>query len=289
MDFEEQYEEFPCDICGSAEAVEVPHAREYTNNQPIHICKGCGFVYVKSRRSAKAIAGTWSKKLFGNHFYTANIPAVKARQVYAADFININLGLKDKEVFDIGAGEGQFLEILRREYGARVFGIEPSEANCQKLNALDVKNFNGTIEEYCAFEQHKHDKADIVTIIWTLENCRSCRDMLAGAYAILKDDGYVAIETGSRILVPFKKPLHYYLNANPADVNSFRFSANTLRGILAVSGFAITHLNRYLDTDVLCAIAQKRPTDTKISWEGDDYKQVLDFFERWHKESSFYR
>ena len=118
--------EFPCDLCGSREAVEVPHAREYTNGQPMHICTHCGFVYVRRRRSASRIAEVWSEDLFGAN-YTAAIPAVKARLTYVAEFLDQSLGLRNKRVCDIGAGEGVFLDLIRQErYGASVFGIEAS-------------------------------------------------------------------------------------------------------------------------------------------------------------------
>ncbi|MBI4135766.1 methyltransferase domain-containing protein [Candidatus Uhrbacteria bacterium] len=288
---EEQSKEFPCDLCGAVDAIEVPHARKYTENQPIHICTRCGFVYVKQRRSAKAIADTWANEWYKNkeHGYTSQIPAVKARLTYVADFINSHIPLQGKEVCDIGAGEGDFLKMIRDEYGARVFGIEPSHDNCARLTKMGMPNFDGTIEEYITTGQSKNYQADVVTIVWTLENCVSCRDMLSAAYSIVKDRGYVVVATGSRILVPFKKPLSYYLDPNFVDTHCFRFSANTLRGMLAVSGFEATHINRYIDSDWLCVIAKKRPVGTQILWEKDDYKKVADFFERWHKETEFYR
>jgi len=283
------YQEFPCDLCGSLDTAEVPHARDYTNNQAIHICKQCGFVYVKLRRSSEEIADTWSNELFGDN-YTSRIPAVKARQIYVADSIDVDLGLKDKEVCDIGTGEGQFLEIIRSaEYGAKVFGTEASRKNCAKLSEMGIRNFCGTIEDYCASRNTDDYKANIATIMWTLENCRSCRDMLQGAYQILKDNGHVVVSTGSRILVPFKKPLQFYFGNEPADTHAFRFSANTLCGILAVSGFETTHVNRYIDSDILCVIAKKREPNAKIEWKGDDFSKVYDFFERWHKETLFYK
>lgn len=279
------YKEYPCDLCGAFDAVEVPYARLYTNNQPINICKKCGFVYVKLRRSAREIAKEWSDELYGNS-YTARIPAVKARQVYVADFIDMHIGLKDKKLLDIGSGEGQFLQIVRNEYKADVFGIEPSPQNCVGMSEMGVECFEGTIED--ALTSKLCVNAEVATIMWTLENCRSCRDMLTGAYELLKHDGYLVVATGSRILVPFKKRLRDYLGPNPVDTHAFRFSANTLRGILAVCGFEVVHMNRYLDTDYLCVIAQKRPKDVEISWEGDDFVQVYNFFERWHQESIFY-
>jgi SAM-dependent methyltransferase len=281
----EEYWEYPCDLCGLKDAVEVPYARLYTNDQPIHICKKCGFVYVKRRRSAEAIAKAWSEKLYGSK-YTARIPAVKARQVYVADFIDVNLGLRDKTVVDIGSGEGQFLEILRDQYGAKVFGIEPSPHNCELIAKMGIGCFGGTIEKYLA--SGIRARADIVTIVWTLENCFSCRDMLIAARKILKKDGYVAVATGSRILVPFKKPLFSYLGPNPSDTHCFRFSANTLRGILAVNGFEPLQINRYWDTDFLCVIARKDRGKTPVQCKRDHYLDVHHFFERWHQETLFH-
>ncbi|SMP83141.1 hypothetical protein SAMN06295888_1742 [Desulfonatronum zhilinae] len=79
---------------------------------------------MQHRRDPEAIARCWSEELYGSQ-YTARIPAVKARQVYVADFLDMSIGLQDNLLVDIGAGEGQFLEIAAREYKARPFGIEP--------------------------------------------------------------------------------------------------------------------------------------------------------------------
>lgn len=275
-----------CDICGVSEAFEVPHAHLYTGGQPIHICAGCGFVYVRSRRSAEEIASDWSEEVFGNG-YTARIPAVKARQMYVADFIDVNLGLKEKHLVDIGAGEGQFLEIARDLYGADVFGIEPSSHNCKMLSEAGMESFEGTIESFA--ESESSIRADIVTVMWTLENCQSCRSMLTKAHDILNDGGSIVIATGSRILVPFKKPLHDYLSTRSTDLHNFRFSANALQSLLAECSFEVTHLNRYEDTDYLVVIAKKRPEGTPLELKTDDPIKVYDFFDRWHKETIYYR
>lgn len=282
----ETFEIFPCDLCKSTEAIEVPHAREYTGGQPIHICTRCGFVYVRERRSATAIADTWSDTIFGAG-YTAALPAVRARLTFVAEFLHQSIGLPKKSVCDIGAGEGVFLDMLRSpRYGASVFGIEPSKKNCALMTAMDIENVAGTIEDYAARDTHK--KFDVVTITWTIENCQSPRRMLAIAHDLLNDGGHIVVATGSRILVPFKKPLHYYLGKNPGDSHAFRFSAKTLAAMLAVSHFATTHENRYLDHDILCMIAEKKDAKTEIPLIGDDARAVADFFERWHKETQTY-
>lgn len=283
-----EFEEFPCDLCGSSNAVEVPYARLYTNDQPVHICRDCGFVYVKYRRPSDVIAEAWSSELYGD-LYTARIPAVKARLTYVADFADVEIRLADKTVVDIGAGEGVFLKMVRDEYGASVFGIEPSDTNCDDMRSVGIDCFAGTIEGYAASNDRR--EADVVTIMWTLEACYSCRDMLGAAHAILKEDGVILIATGSRILVPFKKTLRDYLELEEgrhADTHPFRFSVNTLKGMLAVNGFEPIKVNRHMDSEYLCVIARKRPIGEEIPWKGDDFMQVHDFFERWHRESIHY-
>lgn len=276
--------EYHCDLCGSSDAVEVPYARLYTNDQPIHICKICGFIYVKKRRTSKEIASEWSDNLFGKN-YTARIPAVKARQTYVADYIDSKINLKGKKIIDIGAGEGQFLEIAKYQYGAEVFGIEPSYTNCAQMKNNGLDCFNGTIEDYISSRYNKI--FDIATIMWTLEACLSCRDMIVSARKLLNNDCYIVVATGSRILVPFKKPLWEYLRPNPPDTHAFRFSVNTLKALLTTCGFKVMHVNRYIDTDYLVILAEVCD-NIDVSLQGDNFLQVYDFFERWHRESMYY-
>lgn len=274
--------DFPCDLCGSTDAVEVPHARSYTNDQPVHICTTCGFVYVRSRRSSEEIAASWTNDIFGAG-YTAAYPGVAGRLAYVAEFVEQSVGLHGMSVAEVGAGEGFFLELARDRYEAAVFGIEPSPANCERMRGIGIDCAAATIEQYGGA---RDGTFDLVFVLWTLENCQDLRALLGGARRLLKPGGHVVVGTGSRILVPFKKPLWAYLSRNPADTHSFRFSANTIRGALAVSGFETAHLNRYLDTDVLCAVGA--PGNGEIPWPHDDYLDVHGFFERWHADTALY-
>jgi len=285
----DKYSDFSCDVCGSDNAEEIAVLKEYTGGYPIHVCKNCGFVYVRRRRSAEAIAEEWSTDLFGRHF-SARVPYMKARHVFLAEVLDTELVLKGKRVCDIGAGEGQFLDIIGQpEYGAEVFGIEPSAMNGTIMTELGIPNFVGTIEDYDATHNEAKDKFDIVTLMWTLENCESPRKMLDVAYNLLVEGGHLLLATSSRLLVPFKKPLHYYVSDKEApDTHSFRFSANTQRGILAESGFKVVFTNRFIDHDVLCMVAQKTDRSRSIQWEKDDYRDVISFFERWDQETKQY-
>lgn len=285
----DEYKEFVCDICASADAIEVPYVRQYTNKQVIHICKNCGFIYVKKRRSFNKIAQVWSNELFGKA-YTSRTPLMLARHTYVAEFVDQSINLKNKKICDIGAGEGQFLNIVKRNYGSFVFGIEPSEANCRMMRKLGIKCYKGTLEEYLINSQSKRYRADIVTIMWTLENAMSCKELLIGARQILKNKGYLVVATGSRILTPFSKPLYLYLSRNPVDTHPARFSVNTLSSLFVITGFKLIHINSYLNDGLaLCMIAKKAKINKNAKIRKDDFRKVSDFFKRWHKESMFYR
>src|SRR5262249_33701787 len=140
---------------------------------------------------------------------------------------------------------GEFLSLIRRpEYAAAPFGIEPSVENGTRLSAREIPHFTGTIESY-AEANAGAGAFNIVAVLWTLENCQDCRRMLRHAHDLLAPGGHIIVATGSRLLVPFKKPLHTYLSRNPTDTHAFRFSANTLRAVLAVSGFRTVAINRF--------------------------------------------
>lgn len=277
--------DWPCDLCGSEDAAEIEPARHYTNGAPLHVCRNCGFVFVRRRRSAAAIADSWSNEIFGSA-YTAHIPAVIARLTYVAQFVQQTLGVEGKRLLDIGGGEGVFLDMVRGpEYGAKVFAVEPSGTYCKAMAGRGIDCFAGTIEDYLASDQAELGSFDVVTVMWTLENCQSCRVMLDGAWDLLRDGGHIVVATGSRILVPFKKPLQYYIGPGNQDTHAFRFSGNTLRGHLAKSHFEVIESNRFIDNDILCLAARKADRTQEIPWQGDDPQAVLDYFDRWHAET----
>lgn len=285
--------DYPCDLCGSSDLSEIACAPTYMAGRPLHVCNACGMVQVAHRKSPEEIKAAWADEMYraddktrlSDRTYTARMPAVHARQTFAADFIDEAVSLRGKTVCDLGAGEGRFLEMIRGpEYGANVFAVEPSSDNCRILGDRGIDHYLGIAEEYLANAADKAGTYDLVTIIWTLENCFSARDVMDAAWHLTKPGGHVAVATGSRILVPFKKPLQYYIGPN-ADVHPYHFSANTLRGYLAQTGFRMTHVNRYIDSDYLVMVGEKTDRKASIAWQSDKAGAVLAFFDRWDKET----
>jgi 2-polyprenyl-3-methyl-5-hydroxy-6-metoxy-1,4-benzoquinol methylase len=280
------------DFNGETESIVVPHSKKLTKGYELNISKFSGLVSVIKRRSSKQIANNWSNKIFGNKFsktkYTAKIPAVIARHIYVLETIIDKINIKKKKICDLGAGEGQFLEILKKKkLNCELFGIEPSKKNCKLLKNKKIKNFNGTVEEYYNFKGKK--KFDVITLMWTLCNTSNCLDIIKISNKLLKKNGYIVVAESSRMLVPFKKPIQMYFGIGNPDIHPFHFSKNSLANLLIINKFKPVYINRYIDSDYLLIIAKKiNKIDSKLI-KVDNFMKVKKFFKRWYKESLNYK
>ena len=226
-----------CDLCGSTSRLPLPQ------DPRIAVCLRCGFVYVPERRTAEEVAQAWDD-IYRNEQYSPKWPAVRARLFYVAEWIDQTIGFEGKSVLDIGAGDGFFLQQARMR-GAHPVGLDPSSHNARGIRALDMTCHEGSIAKVGPCGQY-----DIVTILWTLENTTDCLAMLRYARDRLLPGGHVVVATGSRILVPPKKPLSSYLNPNvPADMHCFRFSVASLAKAMLKVGLSV--LSQELRADIL--------------------------------------
>tara|TARA_Y100001958_G_C21139507_1_gene478606 strand:+ start:159 stop:1049 length:891 start_codon:yes stop_codon:yes gene_type:complete len=280
------------DFQGNGKYIKVPNIKQYSKSE-VNICKFSGLVTVINRRNDKKIANDWSKKIFSNKFskikYSASIPAVVARQTYVLETLSNLKNLNKLKICDIGAGQGQFLTLLKEKYpSVKTFGIEPSKKNSFLLKKAGHKNFCGTIQEYNKKIDYK-EKFDVITIMWTLVNTSSCLEMVKIANKMLKKNGIIILAESSRILVPFKKPLNLYFSPLKSDLHPFHFSKNSLSNLLIINKFDPFYINRYIDTDYL-VIAAKKTASVKVNkLKIDKYRDVANFFNRWHKETKIYK
>lgn len=257
-----------CDLCGANQPIPLPQ------DPRIAVCGACAFLYVPERRTSAEIAASWAD-IYASKAYDPTWPAVRARLYYVAEWIDQNIGLLDKRLLDIGAGDGFFMREVRRR-GARAFGIEPATGN--EVPFI----MPWTLDQAAEFLT---EQFDLVTINWTLENCGDALAMLRFARARCKPAGLVVVATGSRILVPYKKPLSSYLNKSlPADLHCFRWSLRSLTTMMGVAGLDYRHVNPYEECDWLVIGAKPTKHDSQIlAMERDGPKTTLDFFAAWER------
>lgn len=265
-----------CDLCGEPCGYLIPESVQFGSGG-VYTCLSCGFVHVKERRTSEEIAKSWDT-IFGEG-YTSRWPAVEARLQYVATLYDQKRGWKGKHVLEIGAGEGRFLDIVRGMGAAHCAAIEPYDKNAEKIAASGHTVWCGTAEQAPV----GHSYFDVVVILWTLENCQDCLKMLEIARRFLVHGGSLIVATGSRILVPFKKPLSTYFSTNAPDTHSFRFSAKSLSRALQKAGFNHIEFNDYQQCDWLVAEAQVRKHVEQTYESTDDPQDVLGFFDAWAK------
>jgi SAM-dependent methyltransferase len=259
-----------CDLCSSNSWAPLP----LPDPKGVGICQVCGFVYVRDRRSAAEIAADWSN-VYGEGYDPDGWPAVKARLYYVREWIDTEYALYGT-LLDIGAGTGTFLGIVREADALiSVTGLEPSTAG---FNSGDIRH--GSVEDDLDLGQF-----DLVTICWTLENCHDPIKMLDYARRRCKPDGRVIVATGSRILVPFKKPLSKYLGDNAPDLHCFRWSITTLAAAFAKAGLKMERINPYMECDWMVAAAQPLPEGTPVKPHPpfDSPQDVANFFKDWQR------
>lgn len=279
------------DYSGKGKSIILPYSKILTGGFEVNISKYSGLVSVIKRRDSKKIAQLWSDRIFGKKFnrktYTANNPAVIARHTYVLETVLNKINLKKKSLCDIGAGEGNFLKLIdNKNTGCKTFGIEPSKKNCLLMKKKKIDFFNGTLEDYYEYKNKK--KFDIITFTWTLCNMSNCLNAINIAFKLLKKKGIIIIAEGSRILVPFKKPLHMYFNKENPDTHPFHFSKNSLLNLLIINKFKPIFINRYIDSDYLVIIGEKTRIINTKKIKIDNYKKVKKFFISWFNDSKKY-
>jgi SAM-dependent methyltransferase len=261
-----------CDLCSSNSWAPLP----LPDPKGVGICQVCGFCYVRDRRSAAEIAADWSN-VYGEGYDPDGWPAVQARLFYVSRWIDTEYGFDGKSLLDVGAGTGTFLKIVVGTQDKRldVVGLEPSTAGAMHHNIV-----RGSVEDDLDLGQY-----DFVTINWTLENVHDPIRTLDYARRRCKPDGRVIVATGSRLLVPFKKPLSAYLGDNAPDLHCFRWSITTLAAAFAKAGLKMERINPYMECDWMVAAAQPLPEGTPVKphLPFDPPQDVAKFFKDWQR------
>lgn len=261
---------WPCDLCGAEGKEPIPEIPASV------VCTNCGFVYVRERRNSEKIAKAWDD--LWSEAYTSAWPGVIARLTYVAEFCDQTFGWKGKTVLDIGAGEGHFLEMINRK-GATPKGLEPSPENAKKVMAAGFGCWGGTAETLDITARF-----DVITLNWTLENTGDCMAVLRKARSLLKPGGRIVVATGSRILVPFKKPFSTYKSDLPPDLHCYRWSANSLRCAMANAGFINRVMNDHEQNDTMICVAERQDNMAEGWGRTDDPQEVLAYFKSWKEQ-----
>ena len=270
----------------------------------IYISKKTGSIFHSPTNNAQESLEAWSKKIYSKKIdtkevkYTSNNPIMKSRHYYSAIFLNDMLKKGKINFCDYGTGEGNFgKELIKINKNIKFNFTEHSPALYRKTVKLIKKinkgifySHNGSIESSVNDKNFKN--FDAASLLWTLCNCVKPVEVLGAIHSSLKGNGLLIISESSRILVPFKKPIHNFFVSSHHTQNThpWYFSYNSLSNLLEICGFRIIKFNRYYDENDLVVIAQKKNKKShnpKIKI--DNYNMLNKFFKEWEKNSNFFK
>lgn len=180
-----------CKICGGPIKTK---SQKTVDGLPVAECLNCKLLFVKDVPVNKLRSDT-DESL--DEYYT-DISTDKSKFNYCLNLItNIdyqNSKLKGKKLLDIGCGDGYFISLCQN-HGIDSYGYDISPAVVNYAQRKGLKVFS---------DLHKiTEKFDIITLFDVLEHMENPRRELEDLAKLLKDDGFIFIETPRKCLADF--------------------------------------------------------------------------------------
>jgi SAM-dependent methyltransferase len=195
-----QKEEIQCILCQSGETeVFNESATESVHNRNV-ICKRCGLIFISPRLREEDYLryyehGDYVKDHYGlaSEKDVDEIIRWRGRRANEKIACFSDLFSSGKDVLEIGAGTGVFLNELTKRFGSRVFGIEPSRQFADiARKRFGIEVYEGTLRGYCE-EQGTRRLYDLIVMDQVLEHLYDPIDALTRIRSLLQKDGMVYI------------------------------------------------------------------------------------------------
>ena len=160
-----------------------------------------------------------------------------------------------KNVIDIGAGKGEFLELLNNKFkNLHLYAIDYSDTNLEVLERKGINNIKIDLDNF-ELERFKNleKKFDLVTCLAVVEHIFDLDRLFIFFNRILKCDGYLLISTPN--MASFPTRLFYLLRSYPYGENHhIRFlTKRKIEQYSTFTGFNIIKSNNYfaLNTGII--------------------------------------
>ncbi len=222
----------PCNICGTGMVEEISLKDRKGDYLRTVICLSCGLIWSDPRPPEGEIRDYYScdyrqeyKGVYQPELKHIYRDARNALQRY--DFLSEILD-KNSVILDIGSGAGVFVYALRK-MGFNAAGLEPNEGYAKyAVDELRVPVQVGFIQDI-----EDSTKYDLITLHHVLEHLYDPLGILRKAAALLKDDGFLAIE------VPNAENLTQDPKNRYHSAHLYTFNPETLEHIGQKAGFKV--------------------------------------------------
>ena len=258
-----------CDLCGGEEAAPLGNKTVPaipTSSDPMDFmvdlvcCKGCGLVFQNPLQDQARLQAYYEKmyREEGCRPRDSVERQIARRITYAESFISTS---SQASILEVGAADGSTLDLYRKR-GLTPLGIEPSEENARLCREKDIAVHQGTYQTF----PDRPEEFDFVCSYYVLEHVASPRHFLSFCHRQLAPGGVLFLE------LPDLSAYHKETTAGDMLFffeHQYHFTRNTIRLLLAETGFAVASFSDQPTTEFGMALAARKaeaalPLDTGI-------------------------
>ncbi len=231
-----EYEEIPCDLCGSKDQETLGFSKESRTRAVI--CRGCGLIFVSPRMTRE-----WYDKFYQEEYrmlgggegesLAARFDRQQKHGFALAEELKSYFPAKGLLV-DVGSSTGGTLAGIKKVFGGLyVLGIEPSEAEAEYARNQGIPT-HATLIEDVERKGIEISDADCVLSTQSLNHFLSPRYFLACAWRRLKPGGRLILEVKN-----FRQQARRSGRvANSIQVDHvYMFTPETVREYILAAGF----------------------------------------------------
>lgn len=237
------YEEVPCNLCGSGEARIV--ALRDRNGLRVRsvMCTTCGLIYLSPRMTAD-----WYGRYYAVE-YRRQMSAFKGgaahpslekiyqaqlkRGAWLADYLKRHGVPAPKAVLDIGSSTGGLLRALADTFGCRVLGVEPSPEETAFAEDHGVPTRLGLFED---FRPAADERFDLILCTQSYNHLLNPRQVTEKLRECLTPEGVFFLECQDFFHVCLRRGVIH--EAVQID-HTYMFVPQTMQAMLEVSGLAV--------------------------------------------------
>lgn len=227
----------PCPLC----ADEKKTARFVKDNIPYYACSACDFLFSKPDTNANFPDSLESYEESYLDYMSEGVTDRKKHEALKR-WIERKAALAGKELLDVGAGSGKWVQFLRQN-DVDALGLEPAAQIYEHFLKSQSGFFCQTTSEFLKDNQQK--KFDVVTSFDVLEHIEDPRSFLKDIHGLLKPGGYCILSlpnAGSVLPKIIGKHWHHY---NKYHMSFFtRRSLNSLCQDIGFEEELFAHLGR---------------------------------------------
>ncbi|MFA5358759.1 MAG: class I SAM-dependent methyltransferase [Patescibacteria group bacterium] len=224
-----------CIVCGQTQLDNVFEIQRPDFSRPVGIvvCRNCGFIFQSVGLTQQETALYYNRE-----YYQRQTSFLEKMLVLFLEWlvaIEIGKNRSGGLILDIGCGEGNFLNSMKRN-GWRTFGIDTSAVACEvatKKLGNDAVVLNKNLED-CGFADNYFD---VVTLWHVLEHIENPDRLLTEIRRILKPNGMLVVEVPNLSSPVFKLTKQGYFSFDD-PTHLYHFSAKTLNKLIEKNGFS---------------------------------------------------